>query len=179
MAGSIAEFRANFKKDLAKPHRFDVSIIVPPVLTVFAGQPNASRTLKYSCENAQLPSRTLATTEQKTYGPIEKFPYLTTYNDLDLTFIVTDTMVEKYIFDSWLEAINPARTNNFEYKSDYSTIITVNQYNVFNDLTYAVDFYDAYPISMNQMDLDWSQNDSYHKLTVTFAYTRWFNRTES
>ena len=55
----------------------------------------------------------------------------------------------------------------------------MNQYNVFNDLTYAVDFYDAYPISMNQMDLDWSQNDSYHKLTVTFAYTRWFNRTES
>jgi hypothetical protein len=25
---------------------------------------------------------------------------------------------------------------------------------------------------MNQMDLDWS-SESYHKLTVTFAYTEW------
>ena len=176
MAGSIVDFKTSFKNELARPNRFDVVLTVPTVINLVG---SSSRILTYRCESAQLPGRTFATTEQKTYGPIEKFPYLTTYNDLDLTFIVTDTMVEKYIFDSWLEAINPARTNNFEYKSDYSTIITVNQYNVFNDLTYAVDFYDAYPISMNQMDLDWSQNDSYHKLTVTFAYTRWFNRTES
>ena len=176
MAGSIAEFRANFKKDLAKPHRFDVSIIVPPVLTVFAGQPNASRTLKYSCENAQLPARTFATAEQKTYGPIEKYPYLTTYNDLDLTFIVDSDMSQKYIFDAWLEYINPAFTNNFKYKADYSTYLTVNQYNSQNQIIYTADFYECYPISTNQMDLDWSA-DGYHKLTVTFAYTRWFNRT--
>ena len=29
---------------------------------------------------------------------------------------------------------------------------------------------------MNQMDLDWS-GDGYHKLTVTFAYTRWENNS--
>ena len=33
---------------------------------------------------------------------------------------------------------------------------------------------DAYPISMNQLDLDWN-GDGYHKLTVTFAYTYWKN----
>lgn len=176
MAGSISEFRANFKKELARPNRFDVSIVVPPVLSVFAGQPNANRTLKYSCENAQLPSRTFATTEQKTYGPIEKFPYLTTYNDLDLTFIVDSEMNQKKIFDTWLEYINPAFTNNFKYKADYATFLTVNQYDAQNKLIYVVDFFECYPISTNQMDLDWSA-DGYHKLTVTFAYTRWFNRT--
>ena len=159
MAGSIVDFKSSFRNELARPNRFDVVLTVPSI--IFGG---SSRILTYRCENAQLPARTFATTEQKTYGPIEKFPYLTTYNDLDLTFIVTDTMVEKYIFDSWLESINPARTNNFAYKSEYSTLITVNQYNLQNELTYAVDFYDAYPISINQMDLDWSQNDSYHKI---------------
>ena len=37
-------------------------------------------------------------------------------------------------------------------------------------------FRSAYPISMNQMDLDWS-SDQAHKLVVTFAYTRWQNNS--
>jgi hypothetical protein len=173
MAGSISQFKAMITGELARPSRFDVLLTVPSILDA-----GASRNLTYRCENAQLPGRTFATTEQKTYGPSEKFPYQTTYNDLDLTFIVSDDMLEKYIFDSWLESINPSSTNNFAYKSDYSTTITVNQYDLTNQLTYSADFIEAYPISINQMDLDWSA-DGYHKLTVTFAYTRWFNRTET
>jgi hypothetical protein len=174
MAGSISQFKSLFTTDLARPNRFDVIITIPTSL-----DPGGTASLlAYRCENAQLPGRTFSTAEQKTYGPIEKFPYLTGYTDLDLTFIVSDDMVEKYIFDAWLESINPTATNNFSYKSDYSTTITVNQYNLQNELTYSADFIEAYPISINQMDLDWS-TDGYHKLTVTFAYTRWFNRKES
>ena len=35
---------------------------------------------------------------------------------------------------------------------------------------------DAFPIAVNQLDLDWS-SDSYHKLTVVFAYTYWQNNS--
>jgi hypothetical protein len=45
-----------------------------------------------------------------------------------------------------------------------------------NDKSYSVTLIDAYPVSVNQLDLDWS-NDSYHKLTVTFAYTKWKNNS--
>jgi hypothetical protein len=174
MAGTITDFKHSFKKDLARPHRFDVDIILPPALNLYVGRASG-QTLKYRCEAAQLPGRTFATAEQKTYGPIEKYPYLTTYNDLDLTFIITDDMQEKYVFDTWLEYINPATSNNFKYKEDYSTVITVNQYDAQNKMTYSADFFEVYPISINQLDLDWS-SDGYHKLTVTFSYTRWFNR---
>lgn len=173
MSGSISQFKSMMAGEFARPSRFDVSLTVPSIV-----DSGASRNLTYRCENAQLPSRTFATAEQKVYGPIEKYPYLTTYNDLELTFIVSDNMLEKYMFDSWLEKINPSSTNNFAYKYDYSTIITVNQYNSQNEVTYSADFIEAYPISVNQLDLDWS-TDGYHKLTVTFAYTRWFNRTET
>jgi len=47
---------------------------------------------------------------------------------------------------------------------------------VANELTYSVSLFDAYPISMNQLDLDWS-TDGHHKLTVTFAYTQWRNNS--
>lgn len=175
MAGSINDFKSSFTSDLARPNRFDVSIPVPLTLMQYV---KYARALNYRCEMAQLPGRSLATTEQK-FGsnPVEKHPYLTTYNDIDLTFIVDSDMSQKLFMDSWLEYINPSYNYNFKYKEDYATTITINQYDVSNQLTYSINLYDAYPVSMNQLDLDWSQNDSYHKLTVTFAYTYWKNNS--
>jgi len=173
MAGSISAFKSSFRTDLARPSRFDVIIPVPFILI---GSPIVdSRNLTYRCENAQLPGRTIATLDQKTYGPIEKFPYLSTYNDIDLSFYVDDDMKQKYLFDAWLGYINTSSTNNYLYKDEYATTLTINQYNVSNKRTYSVDLFDAFPISINQMDLDWSNTDAVHKMSVTFAYTYWKN----
>ena len=81
-------------------------------------------------------------------------------------------MAEKYFFDDWFEYINPKDTNNYKYKEEYSTDLLINQYDLTNRLTYSARIIQAYPISINQLDLDWS-TDGYHKLVVTFAYTRW------
>ena len=174
MAGSINDFKASFQKDLARPNKFQVNIPVP--LTLIPYVKNA-KNLVYRCENANLPGRTMMTLDQKIgSNPIEKYPYMTTYNDLDLTFIVDDDMNQKVFFDAWLNFINPTYNYNFRYKGDYSTAITINQYDVTNQISYSINLYDAYPISMNQMDLDWSA-DGYHKISVTFAYTYWTNNS--
>jgi hypothetical protein len=173
MAGNINEFKSSFTKDLARTNRFDVQIPVPLTLIPYVA---SAKSLTYRCETAQLPGRTFATTEQRTYGPIEKYPYLNTYGDLDLTFIVDDDMNQKVFFDAWMNYINPLYNNNMRYKGDYSTTIVINQYNVANELTYSVNLIDAYPISINQMDLNWG-DDGYHKLSVTFAYTYWQNNS--
>jgi len=174
MAGSISDFAASFKTDLARPSRFDVEIPIPLTLIPFR---NTSRNLTFRCETAQLPSRTLATAEQK-FGanPIEKFPYQSNYNEAELTFIVSDDMSEKIFFDTWLEYINPTYSFNFKYKSDYSTTIIINQYDVASNKTYSINLIEAYPISVNQLDLDWSSSE-HHKLTVVFAYTYWQNNS--
>ena len=166
---NIRDFVSSFKKDIARPSRFDVFINLPPAIRF---QEFNAASLLYRCENAQLPGRTIGTVDQKTYGPIEKFPYLTTFTDLDLTFIVDDDMSQKTFFDNWLDYINPLNTNDYQYKENYSADIRINQYSVNNQLTYSVNILDAYPISVNQLDLDWG-SDGYHKLSVTFAYTRW------
>ena len=173
MAGSINEFKSSFTKDLARSSRFDVNINVPLAIIPYL---NSAKRLNYRCDSANLPGRTLGTTEQKTYGPIEKYPYMTTYNDMSLTFIVDDDMSQRVFFDAWLNYINPQYNNNFRYKNNYATIITINQYNVSNELTYSVNLYDAYPISMNQLDLNWS-DDGFHKISVDFAYTYWQNNS--
>ena len=174
MAGNINDFKASFQKDLARPNKFDVNIPVPLTLIPYV---NNAKSLNYRCENASLPGRNLIPVEQKIgSNPVEKYPSLTSYTDIDLTFIVDDDMSQKVFFDAWLNFINPNYNFNFRYKSDYATIITINQYDVTNQLSYSINLYDAYPISMNQMDLDWSV-DGYHKITVTFAYTYWNNNS--
>ena len=174
MAGSISEFKSSFRTDLARPSRFDVLIPIPVVL--FASPLVTSKSLTYRCEAAVLPGRTFETHDQKTYGPIEKFPHLTSYTDVDLTILMDDDMKQKYAFDAWLDNINSPIDNNYSYKDQYSTTITINQYDVTNKLSYSVDLYEAFPTSVNQLDLDWS-NDGVHKLSVTFAYTYWRNNS--
>lgn len=182
MPTNINDILQSFNQDLARPNRFDVTIIPPaalrPNLTNGSVPGNSyANLLAYRCEIAQLPGRHLSTIEQKTYGPFEKFPHHTTYTDIDLTFIVDGDMVEKYFFDAWLEYINPTNNFNIAYKGDYCTDIQISQYDVANRLTYKATLVDAYPIGINQMDLDWS-NDGFHKLSVTFAYTYWYNDTQ-
>jgi len=173
-SGSISDFKSSFVTDVARPNKFDVEIPVPITLIPFRGM---SRILKMRCENAELPSRTFATADRKIgSNPVEKFPYQPTYNDTTLTFIVSDDMNERIFFDTWQEFINPTYSFNFTYKTDYVSNITINQYDVENDKSYSVTLIDAYPISVNQLDLDWSA-DGHHKLTVVFAYSYWMNNS--
>jgi len=75
-----------------------------------------------------------------------------------------------------MEYINPTLSFDFNYRNDYISTLTVNQYSVDNKLTYSINLIDAFPVSVNQLDLDWS-NDGHHKLTVTFAYRYWQNNS--
>ena len=175
MAASITNFYTSFKKDLARPNRFDVFLPIPLALIPY--YTGGARNLSLRCEQAELPSRTLATADRKIGSvPIQKFPYLSTYNDLTLTFLVSGDMTEKLFFDAWMETINPSSNFNFNYKKDYCTDIVVRQYDMSDNLTYDIMTIDAYPIAVNQLDLDWS-NDGVHKLSVVFAYTYWTNNT--
>jgi hypothetical protein len=174
MPGTINDFKSSFTKDLARANRFDVNIPIPLTLIPYI---KSARNLVYRCENANLPGRSLMTLEQKIgSNPVEKYPYLTGYSDIDLTFIVDGDMQQKIFLDAWMNFINPTYNYNFRYKSDYTTTMQINQYDVENKVSYSINLFDAFPISMNQLDLDWS-SDNPHKLSITFAYTRWSNNS--
>jgi hypothetical protein len=176
MAGSINDFKSSFSVDVARPSRFDVTIPVPLSLASYI---TSARGLTFRCNQAQLPGRTFETAEKKMgSAPVEKFPYYTNYQQAEFNFIVSDDMNEKIFFDAWLELINPTTTYNFQYKSNYAVDISINQYDVSNNLTYAGVLQEAFPIDVNQLDLDWSA-DKFHELTVIFVYKQWQNTTVS
>lgn len=167
---SIEQLRTKFAKtELSRPSRFQVEFAPPRGLTTYR---NAIGDLSFKCEAAQLPSRTVMTTDQRIYGFVEKFPDGTSYEDISFTFIVSDNMSEKKLFDNWLSLVQPTDTYNLKFKADYQTDISVVQYDQAGKETYRVKLEKAYPIAINQLELDWGA-DGYHKLLVVFAYSRW------
>lgn len=171
MSVQLSSFINSFSNELARPSKFDVTII--PISSNI--NPALLRQLTLRCETAELPGRTFGTVEQK-FGsnPTLKFPVHTSYNDLTLNFIISGDMSEKLFFDSWMESINPTLTFDFNYKENYQATIYINQYDLDSNTTYQCILYNSYPIVVNQLDLDWS-TDSFHKLSVVFAYDYWQN----
>lgn len=199
MPFDVREFITSFNSEIARPSRFDVFFNIPKPLnnnqlsTAFnfgdisvtasgvTGRSTgsgglSSMDLALRCESAQLPSRTLMTTEQKIYGITEKYPYENSYNDAEFVFLVSGDMREKKFFDSWINLVSPKLSYNMNYKSDYATSVIVRQYDLQNRLQYEVELRKAFPITVNQLDLDWS-SDGYHKLTVVFAFSDWISGT--
>jgi len=176
----IDAFLQSFNTELARPSRFTVEFNIPPILEKSSDKKNllSPSQLLLRCESAQLPSRTLMTTEQKIYGITEKYPYENSYNDAEFVFLVSGDMREKKFFDSWINAVSPKLSYNMNYKSNYATSVIVRQYDLQNNITYEVELRKAFPITVNQLDLDWS-SDGYHKLAVVFAYSDWISGTST
>jgi hypothetical protein len=138
--------------------------------------PEISRYLAAQCELAELPGKTMKTTDVRIYGPTFKVPFQAQYNDINLTFLCTNTFAERKLFDRWMEAIIPSDTNNPRFpkgeKSSYMTNITIVQYDEMVNRIYAVQLIDAFPIGIAPQALSWS-DDNFHRLTVNFAYQRY------
>lgn len=195
---SISTFMSSFTKslELARPSRFYVDFIIPDAVAKKSGkksngQGSVSQRLNLRCETAELPGKSFMTHDLKIYGPTEKFPYQHQYNDLNFTFIVSGDMLEKEIFDDWMDYISPPfipssqKTGTFDFKykkstnineGGYSTDVIIYQLDTDDNFKYSVKLQEAFPIAVNQLDLDWS-SDGHHKLNVTFAYTYWTKTT--
>lgn len=176
---NLNEYRAVLNKEygLANKDRFVVVL-----------NKNLDRTLErdlvYLCDTAEFPGRTFATgNDIRYYGPSFKIPVISTYTPVNISFVVRDYMSERYFFDKWMETINPKSTYDFNYRTDYETMVDIFQLNEFGSkdkpakATYKVTLRHAWPLSFDSMPLSWGE-DSFHKVTVTFTYTDWFNNEE-
>lgn len=199
---NISTFLDSFKNtELSRSTNYVVDIypnfnasLENPLSTVNFTLNQMQERLRLRCESAQLPSRTFSLVQQKTYGPIRSFPVQNSYENVTFSFICSDDMKEKMFFDSWMEFVsksdytptnlpgivnaitNPRINFDFEYRDNYVTSIYVRQQNLQAKDVYVVELLEAYPISVNQVDLSWGNLDVVNKLQVTFSY-RNFNRT--
>ncbi len=138
--------------------------------------PSLSRYLALQCESTEFPGKSLVTHEVKVYGPTFKVPYQIQYSDASFTFLCTNDFYERKLFERWIEAIMPSDTNNLRFSKGvntrYMSNIRIVQYDDFIKKIFAIELIDAFPVSISNQPLSWSE-DNFHRVTVQFAYQKY------
>lgn len=162
---------------LARTNRFEVFIDPPKVLApgaVSILQQNQKVSLL--CEQASFPQLNINTKSYRIYGPAYQRPVTSEYGGegIPLTFHVDRNMEVKKFFDSWMTSIVSDNNYTVSYKESYvSQSVEIKQLDEADNYTYGVRLIDAFPRSMNLMELNNGAQNQTHRLTVLFAYRKW------
>ena len=175
---SLSKFRAGIGT-LVRPNFFNARLIGYTKVT--GGLPgtleNIDNTFSFRCEKAELPGRTLATADDAVGGgPALKLPYDVTYNDITLSIICSDDMVERTFFEEWMDRIigRGGRSNAglVSYYYDYAVGVSlqVDQLNEQNKILFRYTLKDIYPTAITPMNATWEETNTYQRFGVTLAY---------
>ena len=97
---NIDEFKAVIEKgNVAHEPLFSV-MVTPPTNLGLAGDGTLSD-LRFRAESAEFPTRNMATSELRYYGPIQKIVHTPMYNDININFIVSEDFAERLLFQTW------------------------------------------------------------------------------
>jgi len=170
-SAGIDQFKFNLINGVSRPNRYTVDIIPP----LSVADSNTIRKVQMLCEGVQLPGCNIATSEDKFWGPVRKMVYLNTYQDVFMTFICSQSMVERKFFEKWQSIIANKSDDYIRYYDDYVGEITISTTNEKPELnkTHRITLKECYPIEIMPQELSYSENDSYLKFQVNIAYRRW------
>jgi hypothetical protein len=151
--------------------------------------------LTYRCVNASLPGIALRTNDINRFGIgiTEKMPFSAGYTDVSLTFLMDKSGAAYKFWYTWLNYIfgtNGEETNSnifgslntlnnrrsfytAEYKDNYAGTIQIKVYDTSGNVSLVTTLLKAYPTSMNDVSLNWSDNNNLIKLTITITFREW------
>jgi hypothetical protein len=165
---NINDFIAQVKTNgMARTNRYAVNVNLP-----FQFDNYTLRAALLFCDQIQLPGINYNTSDTRTYGEVRKAPYEKLYEDINMSFYVDKDMQVKNLFDQWQAQIMDPVTRQFNYYDNYVTDIDIYVQDTFDNTTYMVSLYEAYPKSIGAVQLDYAAKDIM-KLSVNFAY-KWY-----
>lgn len=172
---NLANFQAQVKsRGLARVNRFEV-VIKPPRIGGSVNFEN-SRLVSLFAEVSNFPPLNISVRPLKIYsGPSEQRPIGSEYggDGISMTFHVDREMKVKRFFDDWMETIVDRNSYEVRFQEEYRSEITINQLDERDRVTYGVDLYEAFPRSMNLMELNHGAQNQSHRLNIIFAYRYW------
>lgn len=174
---SISNF-VNGVGKIARPNLFKVKFIGLPAIISLRSPINLSNLneFEFRCERAELPGRSVATVDEiTTAGPTVKLPYDMTYNDMQLTFICSEDMKERILFEFWMSRIVEDYGMDgglVRYYDEFAqgSQIQISQLDEKGKMIAQYVLQDAFPIQLSPMNLAWEESNTYQRFNVTLAY---------
>ena len=171
---NLSQFIGAVREDsLARVNRFEVFINAPKSLT-FKNKSNAGAVSLY-CEMASLPPVNISTKSFKIFGPTYQRPFSAEYGGegISLTFHVDRDMQVKKFFDEWTAKVVDPDSGFVGFQDEYISTIRLRQLNEQDEVTYELELEEAFPRSVNLLELNNSAQNQTHRLNVLFAYRYW------
>jgi hypothetical protein len=139
---------------------------------------NDPRDIYLLCESCTIPGKQIQTDDHKiSMVPVKK-PHAILYEEVTFTFHLTnDYYVWKY-FKSWMDYIVPPSDNlselRFNYKKNYQTDVIIQQMGSGDFVpVHSVKLRNAYPITMNAVELSNQAVGDTLRCTVVLTYDAW------
>lgn len=171
---NLTKFIGAVREDsLARVNRFEV-FINPPAGMINKNRSNAGAVSLY-CEMASLPPVNISTKSFKIFGPTYQRPFGAEYGGegISLTFHVDRDMQVKKFFDDWTATVVDPDSGLVNYQEDYISTINLRQLDEQENVTYEIELAEAFPRSVNLLELNNSAQNQTHRLNVLFAYRYW------
>lgn len=169
---TIDQFKSTIgkRRGLAAPNRFAVTMTAPN------GTANTDpRDINILCQSCSLPGRVITTNEYDPQGikPI-KYPVSIIEEDVEFTFLLTNDYYVKKFFDKWMAIIidYEGGTGLCSYASEYRTDVFIQQFDKNNLPVYGVRLIDAYPTSVNSVELSNESTDAVTSVSVNMTYRK-------
>lgn len=170
MSSSINAFKSAILRNrgLARLNRFEIEITAVP------GWSGDKRDLKFLCESVNLPSKQINTLDYDKGGTTRPIKIPTGYieDDVTMTFNLTNNYLVKKAFDAWMEKIINVDSYLLSYDSVYKRDINIAQLDENDQKVYSVQLMNAYPTTINSIDLDANSESAISKISVVFTYDK-------
>lgn len=143
--------------------------------------------LRFFCKSAVIPGITINTNTFEAVAQLPKqFPTTVVNTPFNAIFMVDSDHEVLTFFHKWIQSVlnydnrdafaEEGKKLPFEvgYKDEYSKTLQIRHYSTESSIKkfYEVKLYNAFPVSVGDLELAWESNDSYLTLPVTFAYDR-------
>jgi hypothetical protein len=174
---NLSQFIGAVREDsFARVNRFEVFINAPSTL-IGKNIANSGAVSLY-CEMTSLPPVNISTKSFKIFGPTYQRPFGAEYGGegISMTFHVDRDMQVKKFFDEWTAKVVDPDTGLVGYQEEYATTILLKQLDEQDNITYEIELSEAFPRSVNLLELNNSAQNQTHRLNVLFAYRYWKDR---
>ena len=183
---NVTGFTSTINKiGLASPNKFKVNIAFPKSLGILnskamPGQPDNQtlQELNLMCETVSFQGRGVQTILDLQYGLRREIAYnAPVYQPITLSFLCSSELKEKQLLDKWNNFIvpnNKGKGFDVAYYKDYVGTLTV--YLLDRDgktVKYTQEYIEAYPKTVNAVELNHSTTNSAARVTADFQYAYW------
>lgn len=173
---TTAELLANVAASgqYSRQNRYEVAVTPPRGLSL-PGRMDSLGRIEMNCSVAQVPGRSVATREVSAGGtPVRKMAHSPQYEDMSLTFLVSDDLLEKKFFDSWQAMVFEDTWGNLQFPSEYYGVVEVRKTSrrMGEPTTGTWVLHDAWPIIVGPVDLS-AESGAIATMAVTMSMRHW------